>query len=42
MVHERLMSVTAFSDTKLVLIVVIIVGASPTKTSKSCSMVWRM
>jgi hypothetical protein len=41
MVGERLMSVTAISGTKLVLGVVIEVGASPTKTSKNRSMVWR-
>jgi len=42
MVGERLLSVTAISDTKLVLAVVIMVEASPTKTSKNPSMVWRM
>ncbi len=34
MVGERVMSVAAFSGIKLVLAVVIIVEASPTKTSK--------
>jgi len=34
MVGERLMSVAAFPGIKLVLAVVIIVEASPTKTSK--------
>ena len=42
MVGERVMSVAAFPGIKLVLAVVIIVEASPTKTSKNRLTVQRM